>query len=272
MRQPPINKHYGHIFGQKHRLCQLLIHIVIEYDWIKAQLALNLWEQWWDPILPIHITNHVWHFCDDLGWFMLKDDKGQQKVTLCNHLWCLIPFYNTLQCTLLHLRPFLTFSDAFGSFVTFLDFTLFNTPDSFSGAFHQILFTWLLHHSFGLSGIISGRSALCFTDVSHFIQLLQLYWCFLSPLLPNTIESSSLQPSYSVLTSDLVVLLVVLVLAHVSCISHQSLLPFLELCHTISMDLSLTWMTFSDYFQVPYHYIYTLILPLFTEGDRLPLP
>ena len=131
MRQPPINKHYGHIFGQKHRLCQLLIHIVTEYDWIQAQLALNLWEQWWDPILPIHITNHVWHFCDDLGWFMLKDDKGQQKVTLCNHLWCLIPFYNTLQCTLLHLRPFLTFSDAFGSFVTFLDFTLFNTPDSF---------------------------------------------------------------------------------------------------------------------------------------------
>ena len=30
--------------------------------------------------------------------------------------------------------------------------------------------------------------------------------------------------------------------------------------------------SFSDHFQVPYHYIYTLILLLFTARDRLPLP
>ena len=35
--------------------------------------------RWWDPILPIRITNHVWHFYNDLGWFTLKDDKGWQK-------------------------------------------------------------------------------------------------------------------------------------------------------------------------------------------------
>ena len=120
---------------------------------------------------------------------MLKDNKGQQNATLCNHLQCLIPFYNTLQCSLSLLQPFLTFSDAFRPFVTFLDFALFNCI-AFSGMFHQTLFTWLVHHSFGFSGIISGQSALCFTNVSCFILLLQLYLCFLLPPLPNKTESS----------------------------------------------------------------------------------
>ena len=26
------------------------------------------------------------HFCDNLGQFALKDDKGRQKATLCDHL------------------------------------------------------------------------------------------------------------------------------------------------------------------------------------------
>ena len=113
--------------------------------------------------------------------------------TLCDHLRCLIPFYNTLQCSLSLLRPFLTFSDTFRPFVTFLDFALFNTPPfciAFSGMFHQTLFTSLVHHSFGFSAIISVQSALRFTDISRFILLLQLYLCFLLPLLPNRTESS----------------------------------------------------------------------------------
>ena len=134
----------------------------------------------------------VQHFCDDLGWFTLKDDKEQQNATICNHLWCLIPFYNTLQCSLSLLQPFLTFSDAFRPFVTFLDFALFNTPPdcvTFSGTFHHTLFTRLVHHSFGFSGIISGQSALRFADVLCFILLLQLYLYFLWPPLPNRTES-----------------------------------------------------------------------------------
>ena len=104
-----------------------------------------------------------------------------------------MPFYNTLQCSLPLLQPFLTFSVAFGPFVTFLDFALFNTPPdciAFSSVFHQTLFTWLLHHSFSFLGIISGWSALCFTDVLHFFWLLQLYLCFLLPPPPNRMESS----------------------------------------------------------------------------------
>ena len=114
------------------------------------------------PLIPLHIMSGammmmmrphiaymhnepcatlVRHFCDDLGRFVLKDNK---KATLCDHFQCLIPFYNTLQCSLLLLQPFLTFSDAFRPFVTFLDFALFNTPPNcvaFSGTFHQTLFT-----------------------------------------------------------------------------------------------------------------------------------
>ena len=86
----------------------------------------------------------VRHLCHDLGRFTLKDDKERQRATLCDHLRCLIPFYNTLQCSLSLLQPFLTFSDAFRPFATFLDFALFNTPPvciAFSGTFHQTLFT-----------------------------------------------------------------------------------------------------------------------------------
>ena len=132
-------------------------------------------------------TTLVWHFCDDLGQFALKDD------TFCTHLRCLIPFYNTLQCSLSLLQPFLTFSDAFRPFATFLDFALFNTPQvciTFSGTFHQTLFTWLVHHSFGFLAIISVQLALRFADISHFILLLQLYLWFLLPLLPKRRESS----------------------------------------------------------------------------------
>ena len=206
------------------------------------------------------------HFCDDLGRFALKDNKGRQRATLCDHLWCLIPFYNTLQCSLSLLQPFLTFSDAFRPFVTFLDFALFNTPPNciaFSSMFHQTLFTWLVHHSFGFSGIISLRSALHFTNILHFILLLQLYLWFLVTTTTKQNREFPLWPYYSVLTSDLVAPLVVIVLAHVSRISHRSLLPFLELHRTVFTDLSLTWTTFSDHFWVPYHHIYTLILPPF---------
>ena len=77
---------------------------------------------------------------------------------------------------------------------------------------------------------------------------------------------------YSVLTSDLIAPLVVVILTCISCISHWSLSPFLELCRTISIDPLLTWTTFSDHFWVSYHHIYTLILPLFTARDGLPSP
>ena len=71
------------------------------------------------PILPIHITNHVRHFWDDLGRFTLKDNKGQQKGE------ALRPFvmsYTILQYS--KVLPFTsaTFSDAFRPFATFLDF------------------------------------------------------------------------------------------------------------------------------------------------------
>ena len=124
--------------------------------------------RWWDPISPICITNHVQHLCntfatiwDDLHSRTTKDDK---KTMLYDHLRCLIPFYDTLQCSFSLLQHFLTFSDAFRPFATFLDFALFNTPPdcvTFSSTFHQTLFTWLVHHSFSFSGIISLRSALC---------------------------------------------------------------------------------------------------------------
>ena len=141
--------------------------------------------------------NHVRHLSDTFA--TIWDDsrsrttKDNKKAMLCNHLRCLIPFYNTLQCSLSLLQPFLTFSDAFRPFTTFLDFTLFNTlPNciAFSSTFHQTLFTWLVHHSFGFLGIISLRSALHFTDISRFILLLQLYLWFLLPPLPNRTESS----------------------------------------------------------------------------------
>ena len=123
--------------------------------------------------------------------------QGRQRTTrddtLCDHLRCLIPFYNTLQCSLSLLRLFLTFSDAFRPFATFLDFALFNTLlfcVAFSGMFHQTLFTWLVHHSFGFSAIISVRPALRFADISRFSLLLQLYLWFLLPPLPKRTESS----------------------------------------------------------------------------------
>ena len=202
----------------------------------------------------------VRHFCNDMGWFTVKDDKGWQKVMLCDHLWCLIPFYNTLQCSLLYLQPFLTFSVR--PFATFLHFALFNTlPDcvAFSGTFHQTLFTWLVHHSFSFSCIILGWLAMRFTDVLCPILLLQLYLCFLLPPLPNRTESSLFDHTT---VYWLIVPLVILVLTHISHILHWSLSPFWELCCTTFTDLSLTWTTFSDHFWVPYHYIYTLILPI----------
>ena len=104
--------------------------------------------------------------------------------------------YTILQySTVLHFT-FATFSNLFWRFrpfATFLDFALFNTQPNcvaFSSMFHQTPFTWLVHHSFGFSGIISLRSALHFTDISCFILLLQLYLCFLLPPLPNRTESS----------------------------------------------------------------------------------
>ena len=72
-----------------------------------------------------------------------------------------------------------------------------------------------------------------------------------------------LQPYYHVLTSEFVAPLVVVILARVSRISHRLLSPFLELCRTVSTDLSLTWTTLSDHFRVPYHHTYTLILTPF---------
>ena len=131
---------------------------------------------WWDPISPMHIMNHVWHLSDTFA--TIWDDSRSRTTrddTLCDHLQGLIPFYNTLQCSLSLLRPFLTFSDAFRPFATFLDFALFNTPlvcVAFSGTFHQTLFTWLVHHSFGFSAIILVRSALRFADISRFSLLL----------------------------------------------------------------------------------------------------
>ena len=87
-----------------------------------------------------------------------------------------------------------TFSNLFWHFWTICDIFIFYTFQysaqlcRFSGVFHQTFFTWLLHHSFGFSGIISGWLALHFTNVSCFILLLQLYLCFLPPL-PNRTES-----------------------------------------------------------------------------------
>ena len=59
---------------------------------------------WWDPISPIHIMNHVQHFCDNLGRFMLKDDKGRQKGD------ALRPF--TMSYTILQYSTVLPFTSA----------------------------------------------------------------------------------------------------------------------------------------------------------------
>ena len=136
---------------------------------------------WWDPTLPIYITNHVQHFCDNLGQFALKDDKRQQRTTT---MWHFATICNVLcHSTILYSAPF-HFFNLFCCFWTICDifrFHIFNTPPdciAFSSVFHQTLFTWLLHHSFSFLGIISGWSALRFTDVLRFILLLQLYLCF----------------------------------------------------------------------------------------------
>ena len=120
-----------------------------------------------------------------LRWFGTIHTQGWQRTTKGDTLWPFAKSYTILQysmfltifqCSLSLLQPFLTFSDAFRPFATFFDFTLFNTlPDcvTFSGTFHQTLFTWLVHHSFG---IISGQSA--------------LHLCFLLPPLPKRTKSS----------------------------------------------------------------------------------
>ena len=62
-------------------------------------------------------------------------------------LWPFVMSYTILQYSTVlpfTFATFLTFSDAFRPFATFLDFTLFNTPPdcaAFSGTFHQTLFT-----------------------------------------------------------------------------------------------------------------------------------
>ena len=67
--------------------------------WVSSWGRKGIW--WWDPISPIHITNHVQHFCNDLGWFVLKDNKGQQKATL------FAPIYDVLyHSTILYSAPF----------------------------------------------------------------------------------------------------------------------------------------------------------------------
>ena len=128
-----------------------------------------------------------------LWWFETICPQGWQRTTKSNTLWPFAMSYTILQYSAVLPVTSTTFSNTLQPFATFLDFALFNTPPdcvAFSGAFHQTLFTWLVHHSFGFSGIISGQLALHFTNVSCFILLLQLYLCFLLPLLPNTTESS----------------------------------------------------------------------------------
>ena len=137
---------------------------------------------------------------------------------LCNHLRYLIPFYNSLQCSL----SLLNFSDAFRPFATFLDFALFNTPPF-------RLFSYYI----GLIGL-----ALCQHFMFHSIITAVLMFLVTTTTKEN--REFPLRLYYSVLTSDLVVPLIVLILAHISCISHRLLSPILELCCTISTDLALT--------------------------------
>ena len=121
--------------------------------------------------------------------------QGQQRTTKGETLQPFVMSYTILQYSTVLPFTFATFSNLlwhFQTFATFLDFALFNTPPdciAFSGTFYQTLFTWLVHHSFGFSCIISGQSALHFTNVSHFRLLLQLYLCFLLPPLSNRTES-----------------------------------------------------------------------------------
>ena len=136
---------------------------------------------------------------------------------------------------------------------------LFDTPPNcvtFSDVFHRTLFTWLVHHSFSFSGIILADwpcTLLMFCISFHYSSCTYI----LLPPLPNTTETSPF---------DCPIMYWPLILLHPLLSSFS--LVFL-VCHTIYMDLSLTWMTFSDHFWIPYHYIYALILPLFTARDRL---
>ena len=201
---------------------------------------------WWDPIMPIRIMNHVQHFCDNLVQFALKDNKGQQKATLCDHLWCLIPLYNTLQCSLSLVQPFLTFSGAFRPFETFLDFALFNTPPdciTFSGACHQTLFTWLVHHSFSIRVLFQANQpcTLPMFCVSFYYYSCTYVSCYQHYQIEQRVPPSTV----------------------LQCIDLRSHCAFFGTHCTVSTDLSLTWTTFSDHFRVPYHHTYTLILPPF---------
>jgi hypothetical protein len=143
----------------------------------------------------------------------------------------------------------------------------------FSGTFYQTLFTWLVQHSFGFSGIISVRSALRFTNILRFILLLwQLYLYFLLPQLPNRTESSPFDhttvywPQISLCLLSSLFLLTFLIYCTDRC------RLFLELHRTIFTDLPLTWMTFSDHFWVPIIILLHSFSPLSTARDRLPSP
>ena len=205
--------------------------------------------------------------------------QGRQRTTrddtLCNHLRCLIPFYNTLQCSLSLLWPFLTFSDTFRPFATFLDFALFNTLPfciAFSGTFHQTLFTWLVHHSFSFSAIISVQSALRFTDISHFILLLQLYLCFLLPPLPKRTESSPFNrtivywPQISLRLSSLSFLLVFLVYRTDRC---RLFWNFIALSLRTYRLLERQFLTIFGSLIIIFTHSF---FPLSTARDRLPSP
>ena len=148
-----------------------------------------------------------------------------QITFVMSHIICTIPYSAPFHIYYL-FWPFLTLLDLL---FIYLDFALFHILVSFSIVFYQTFFTWFLHHSFSLV----------------------FYWYFMFHSIITVVLMFSwyhliifskffLWLSYSVLTSDLVATLFALVFTCISCIFLWSLLPFLELCCTISLDLLLT--------------------------------
>ena len=175
----------------------------------------------------------IQHFCDDLGRFALKDNKGRQGTThfatICDVLY---------HSTILYSAPF--------HFWTICDICRFRTfqysaklrrffQHVSSDPFHMISAPQfrLFGYYFAPIGLALRRH---FAFHSIIITVLM---CLVTTTTKQNGEFP-LRQYHSVLTSDLVAPLVVVVLAHVSRISHRSLSPFLELRCTVSTDLSLT--------------------------------
>ena len=166
-----------------------------------------------------------------LWWFGTICTQGQQRTT---KRWHFATICNVSYLQYSTVLPFnsITFSNLFWHFWTICDIFRFH-PFQYStwlchffwcvtsDPFHMITapYFWLFRYYFRPIGL-----ALCWCFTFH--SIITAVLVFLVATTTKYNRKFPLWPSYSVLTSDLVAPLVILILACVSCISHWSLSPF----------------------------------------------